>query len=120
VIRDEKLQENALQTGAHLRAGLMSLKERFPLIGDVRGLGLFLGLELVRDRASLAPAAEEASYVVERLRDKRVLVSTDGLLRNVIKIKPPLVFGHGEADEVLSRFEEVLSETALDCPASPP
>lgn len=113
VIRDEKLQENALHTGAHLRAGLLRLKERFPLIGDVRGPGLFLGVELVRDRDTLEPAPEEASYVVERLRDKRVLTSTDGLLRNVIKIKPPLPFRREDADVLLERLAEVLSEDAL-------
>jgi len=114
VIRDERLQENALRTGAHLLAGLARLKERFRLIGDVRGLGLFLGAELVRDRAALEPAAEEASYAVERLRDKRVLTSADGMLRNVIKIKPPLVFRREDADELLDRLEDVLSETALN------
>ena len=116
VIREEGLQANALAVGDRLRAGLERLKGRYPLLGDVRGLGLFLGVELVRDRRTLEPADAEASYIVERLRDKRVLASTDGLWHNVIKIKPPLVYTHDDADLFLEKFEEVLQEDALNVP----
>jgi 4-aminobutyrate aminotransferase-like enzyme/Ser/Thr protein kinase RdoA (MazF antagonist) len=110
VIRDEGLQQRALRVGARLKAGLAGLAERHAIVGDARGLGLFLGIELVRDRASLEPAAEEAAYVVERMKDRGVLVSTDGPLHNVIKLKPPLVFGEGDADQALAAFDAVLAE----------
>ena len=112
VIEEEELQAHARDVGAHLKAGLDALAERFPLIGDVRGLGLFLGVELVRDRETLEPAAEEASEIVERMRDRGILLSTDGPLRNVIKMKPPLVFNRGDADQLLRVLEEVLAEVS--------
>lgn len=116
VIRDEGLQANALAVGNRLRTGLEMLKGRYPLLGDVRGLGLFLGLELVRDRRTLEPADVEASYIVERMRDKRVLASTDGLYRNVIKVKPPLIYTKDNADTFLGKLEEVLQEDVLNLP----
>ena len=82
----------------------------FPLVGDVRGLGLFLGVELVRDRDSLEPAAAQASYVVNRMRDRGVLLSTDGPLHNVLKIKPPLPFSAADADRLVNVLRDVLAE----------
>ena len=108
VIRDEGLQENARATGEYVLAGLRDLATRYPLIGDVRGRGLFLGVELVRDRDTREPAAAEASDVVDRMKDLGILLSTDGPLHNVIKIKPPLVFGRADADEALGCLEKAL------------
>lgn len=110
VIRDEQLQANALQVGDYLKAGLARLKSKYPLIGDVRGPGLFIGVELVADRETLAPAAAEASYIVERMKERGILLSTDGPLHNVIKIKPPLVFSEADADFLVSTLDEVLAE----------
>ena len=110
VMRDERLQERALRVGNHFMAGLKRLAERHPTIGDVRGSGLFLGLELVRDRRTLEPAAAEASYVVDRLRERGVLTGTDGPLHNVIKVRPPLCFSESDADLFVSVLDEVLSE----------
>jgi len=110
VMRDEQLQARALTVGAHLTRGLNSLMARFPIIGDVRGLGLFLGVELVRDRDTLEPAAAQASYIVNRMRDRGILVSTDGPLHNVIKIKPPLPFGTQDADRFVGTLADVLAE----------
>ncbi len=107
-IEDEQLQENARDTGAHLLVGLRQLAERHQLIGDVRGRGLFLGFELVRDRQSLEPAAREAAELVERMKDRNILLSTDGPLHNVIKIKPPMVFTRANADFVLESLDEAL------------
>ena len=76
----------------------------------MRGLGLFLGVELVEDRESLAPAARQAGYVVNRLRDRGVLVSTDGPLHNVLKIKPPLPFSAQDADRLVEALRETLAE----------
>jgi len=110
VVRDEGLQERALRVGARFKDGLAGLMERHPVVGDARGLGLFLGIELVRDRQTLDPAAEEAAYVVERMKEHGILLSTDGPLHNVIKMKPPLVFGEADADRVVATFDRVLAE----------
>lgn len=110
VIRDEELQENALKVGARLKAGLAQLMLRHLLIGDVRGRGLFLGVELVRNRITLEPATVEASYVIERMKEHGILVGTDGPLHNVLKIKPPLVFAEADADRFVSTLHKILSE----------
>ena len=110
VIAEEGLQGNAGAVGRELLAGLRELRARHPLIGDVRGLGLFLGVELVRDRTTLEPAAEEAGYVASRMREKGVLVSTDGPLHNVLKIKPPLVFTAEDAAHLVTTLDAVLAE----------
>src|SRR5262249_20542281 len=112
VLTDEGLQANAEHVGAHLLTGLRALMEKYPLIGDVRGLGLFLGVELVCDRETLAPAAEQATYVANRLRDRGVLLSTDGPYPNVLKIKPPLVFTDADADFLVATLDAVLAEDA--------
>jgi 4-aminobutyrate aminotransferase-like enzyme len=110
VVEEERLQEQALRVGRHLTAGLLRLQGRHALIGDVRGSGLFLGLELVRDRASLEPATEEADYVVNRLCERGVLTGTDGPHHNVLKIRPPLVFSEADADLFLETLGDVLEE----------
>ena len=78
------------------------------LIGDVRGLGLFLGVELVRDRVTLEPASTEAGRIVNRLRERGILTGTDGPHHNVIKLRPPLCFTKQDADRFVDAFEEVL------------
>lgn len=113
VLREERLQQNALEVGRHLKSGLEKLKSKYPLIGDVRGLGLFLGVELVLDRQTLAPATSEASYVAERMKDLGILVSTDGPFRNVLKIKPPLVFTKANADFFIATLDRILDESTL-------
>lgn len=110
VVEEEGLQENALQVGRHLMAGLKSLQERHEALGDVRGSGLFLGVELVRNRETLEPAPKEARYVVERLRERGVLTGTDGPHENVLKLRPPLVFTKEDADLFLQILGEVLEE----------
>ncbi len=110
VIRDEQLQERARTVGGRLKQGLLDLLDRHPIVGDARGLGLFLGIELVRDRAARAPAADAAAYVVERMKDHGILLSTDGPEHNVIKMKPPLSFSEADADRAIAAFDRVLSE----------
>ena len=82
-------------------------------MGDARGLGLYAGIELVRDRDTLEPAGAEAAYVVERMRERGVLLSTDGPHHNVLKIKPPLVWTEAEVDELLATLDAVLGDQAL-------
>lgn len=110
VIENENLQENALQAGNHLKQGLESLQAKHALIGDVRGMGLFLGAELVQDRNTLEPAAEAASWIVERMKERQILLSTDGPLHNVLKIKPPLVFTMSNAETVIHHLDQILTE----------
>ena len=109
VIRDEGLQQNARETGEYLLSGLKDLADRHSIIGDVRGIGLFLGFELVRDRETKEPAGAEAGELVNRMKDRGVLLSTDGPFHNVIKIKPPLIFSREDADLLLRSLDDVLA-----------
>ena len=107
VIEEEGLRENARVVGAHLRAGLEELRTS-ELVGDVRGSGLFQGVELVQNRDTLEPASEQATAVVESAKEGQVLLSTDGPLHNVIKIKPPIVFTETDADMLIDRCASAL------------
>ncbi|ULQ50851.1 aminotransferase class III-fold pyridoxal phosphate-dependent enzyme [Flavihumibacter fluvii] len=113
IIQQEELQAHALETGNHLMDGLRRLMDKHPIIGDVRGHGLFIGAELVKDRNTLEPAVPEIDTVVEAMRDRGFLISTDGPLYNVLKIKPPLVFNKKNADELVNHLDEILSSLAL-------
>jgi 4-aminobutyrate aminotransferase-like enzyme/Ser/Thr protein kinase RdoA (MazF antagonist)/murein DD-endopeptidase MepM/ murein hydrolase activator NlpD len=113
VIEEEGLQANALETGNRLMDGLRGLMREHAIVGDVRGLGLFCGFEMVRDRATLEPAAAEAGYLANRMREHGILLSTDGPLENVIKIKPPLCFDRSNADRVVEALDKILREDFL-------
>ena len=113
VIENEDLQKNADRAGNRLLHGLEGLMENHPLIGDVRGLGLYVGVELVTDRRTLDPAPEHADYIINRMKDHGILISTDGPLHNVLKMKPPLVFTEQNADEVVQALGKVLKEDCL-------
>jgi 4-aminobutyrate aminotransferase-like enzyme/Ser/Thr protein kinase RdoA (MazF antagonist) len=112
VLEDERLQENALEIGRCLIAGLKELQTRHALIGDVRGSGLFLGLDLVQERETRQPATAQADYVANRLRDHGILTGTDGPHHNVIKLRPPLIFSRADADVFLATLNSVLDEDA--------
>jgi 4-aminobutyrate aminotransferase-like enzyme/Ser/Thr protein kinase RdoA (MazF antagonist) len=109
VMTDERLQEKALRTGEHLIRRLEGLARKHEVIGDVRGKGLFIGVELVNDRRTLEPATETAGNVINMLREEGILLSTDGPYDNVLKIKPPLAFGEREADLLCSKLDECLA-----------
>jgi 4-aminobutyrate aminotransferase-like enzyme len=113
VIENENLQQNALQVGEKMISGFEELKKRRPIIGDVRGAGLFIGIELVSDQKSLEPATNEAAGVIERMKDKGILLSTDGPFENVIKIKPPIVINENDADRVVETLDDVLKSINL-------
>jgi 4-aminobutyrate aminotransferase-like enzyme/Ser/Thr protein kinase RdoA (MazF antagonist) len=110
VIRDEDLQAHAQRVGAELLTDLRTLSARHELVGDVRGAGLFLGVELVKDARTLAPATAEADYVANRMRDEGILLGTDGPLHNVIKIRPPMPFDRANAARLVETFDRVLGE----------
>jgi 4-aminobutyrate aminotransferase-like enzyme/Ser/Thr protein kinase RdoA (MazF antagonist) len=112
VLREEKLPENALRVGNHLLERLRVLQDRHLLIGDVRGSGLFLGVDLVRDRDTREAATEQADYVVNRLRERGILAGTDGPEHNVIKLRPPLIFSEADADLFVKTLDSVLQEDA--------
>jgi 4-aminobutyrate aminotransferase-like enzyme len=110
VVRDEDLQEHARRIGERLLSGLRPFVVRHELVGDVRGSGLFLGVELVRDRATLEPADREASYVVNRMRGEGILAGTDGPFHNVVKIRPPMPFDLDDADRLVDVLDSLLAE----------
>jgi 4-aminobutyrate aminotransferase-like enzyme len=110
VIKEEGLQQNSKIVGDYLKAGLKNLVKEFEIIGDVRGPGLFIGFELVKDRKTKEPATEQASYFANRMRDKGILMSTDGPFNNVLKIKPPVVFSKANSDFLLESIQIVLKE----------
>ncbi|XP_022096059.1 5-phosphohydroxy-L-lysine phospho-lyase-like [Acanthaster planci] len=110
IIRDEKLRENATVVGDFLRKELLQMKQRYEVVGDVRGLGMFIGIELVRSKATKEPAADEATFIVEFLRDKFILLSTEGPYSNVLKFKPPMCFSMDDARHLLACLSEALQE----------
>jgi 4-aminobutyrate aminotransferase-like enzyme/Ser/Thr protein kinase RdoA (MazF antagonist) len=110
VLRDEGLQAHALRVGDRLLAGLRPMIDRYPIVGDVRGSGLFLGVELVRDQHTLEPAAEEASYISNRMREMGILLGTDGPHHNVVKIRPPMPFAELDAALLIDALTRALGE----------
>ncbi len=112
VIEAEGIIANASDVGGYLRAGLQQLAARHEVIGDIRGAGLFIGAELVTDRATRTPAAQAAQATVNGLRERRILISAAGPDANILKIRPPLVFSRAHANMFLEALDEVLAETA--------
>jgi 4-aminobutyrate aminotransferase len=110
VIRDDDLMANATAVGERLRAGLRELARTHPSIGDVRGMGLMLGFELVEDRASKAPAARLAARLVYRCFELGLMVIYCGLLANVVEMTPPLTLGHADAERALAIIDQALSD----------
>ncbi len=110
VVLDENLQKHAKHVGERMLAGLQPLVDQYSIVGDVRGSGLFLGVELVRDRDTLEPAGEEAAYVADRMREQGILLGTDGPYHNVVKIRPPMPFDEENADYLVSTMKKVLEE----------
>jgi len=108
VIKDENLQFNVLETGSYLKDELNNLKSHFPIIGDVRGQGLFLGIELTDKNKN--PLTKKAKYLINRMKELGILMSTDGKDNNVLKIKPPMVFSKENADELIFRLKTIFLE----------
>ncbi len=110
VIETEKLQLNAKLTGDYIKAGLKDLAEKHDIIGDVRGSGLAIGAELVLDRRLKTPAKAEAERLTNLMRESAVLLGTNGINYNVVKIRPPMPFGKPEADVMLSALDSCLQK----------
>ncbi|KAM4733118.1 5-phosphohydroxy-L-lysine phospho-lyase isoform 2-T2 [Anableps anableps] len=110
VIEKEDLRGNAIRVGTHLKDLLKKLQLRHEIIGDVRGVGLFVGLELVTDRQNKTPATKTAAWVVKRLKEDRICVSTDGPWENVLKFKPPMCFSMEDAELVVQCIDRILTD----------
>jgi alanine-glyoxylate transaminase/(R)-3-amino-2-methylpropionate-pyruvate transaminase len=108
VIDTEGIQQNALAVGGHLKDRLLELQDRHPLIGEVRGMGLMLGVELVRDRRSKEPATSETADVLELCKERGLLIGKGGLAGNTLRIKPPMCLARDDADFVVDCLDEVL------------
>ncbi len=119
IVAQEDLRANALDVGGYFAAGLRELADRQPLVGDVRAEGLYLGVELVRDRTTLEPAREEAFAVTELAKEHGVIVFPNGVHDNVMKIKPPMTFRREHADLYIEVLDTVLSDVTAMVPRSP-
>jgi ethanolamine-phosphate phospho-lyase len=110
VIEWQKLQENARETGAYLKKRLVEEILPFKNVGDIRGVGLFQGIDIVKSKESREENGELAKKIIMRMRDKLVLISRDGPLHNVLKIKPPIVFNKENVDTLIEKLKETLEE----------
>ncbi|RMG68648.1 MAG: aminotransferase class III-fold pyridoxal phosphate-dependent enzyme [Bacteroidetes bacterium] len=108
-VQEQGLARQAGETGAYLTEGLQDLQARYPAIGEVRGAGLFLGIELVADPEDRTPDLRLAAQIVQQMYRRGILMSTDGPQHNVLKIKPPMCFGRLEADILLDQLSQVLA-----------
>ncbi len=110
VMAEEKLWENAQVVGEHFKARLQALTEHHPLVGAVHGSGFYLGVELIRDRATLEPASEETAALCERLRELGIFMQPTGDYLNILKIKPPMVTTRQSVDFFVDMLSKVLDE----------
>uniref|UniRef100_A0A8C3SEJ2 Ethanolamine-phosphate phospho-lyase n=1 Tax=Chelydra serpentina TaxID=8475 RepID=A0A8C3SEJ2_CHESE len=108
-IEKEDLQGNAIRVGNYLTELLNKQKEKHPLIGDVRGIGLFVGVDLVKDQLRRTPATAEAQHIIYKLKEQRILLSADGPHRNILKFKPPMCFTMEDAKLVVDQIDELLT-----------
>jgi alanine-glyoxylate transaminase/(R)-3-amino-2-methylpropionate-pyruvate transaminase len=108
VIDAEGIQANALYVGDYLKSALEDLQDKHAIIGEVRGMGLMLGVELVSDRVSKEPAKAEAANVMEELKKRQVLIGKGGLFGNVLRIKPPMCITIDDANYLVAMLDEVL------------
>ncbi|XP_031522517.1 5-phosphohydroxy-L-lysine phospho-lyase isoform X3 [Papio anubis] len=110
VLEKEQLQAHATSVGSFLMELLRQQKIKHPIVGDVRGVGLFIGVDLIKDEATRTPATEEAAYLVSRLKENYVLLSTDGPGRNILKFKPPMCFSLDNARQVVAKLDAILTD----------
>ena len=110
VIENEDMQKHALKVGNQLIKELKKLMNKYSVIGDVRGLGLFIGVELVKNRETKKPAANEAEELINRMKENGILISTDGPLHNVLKIKPPMTFSRDDVKILVKTMDKILNE----------
>jgi 4-aminobutyrate aminotransferase-like enzyme/Ser/Thr protein kinase RdoA (MazF antagonist) len=110
VLRDEDLQGNAARVGSHLKARLLTLRDKHPIIGTVHGIGLYLGVEMIRDQDTLAPATDETAAICDRMLELGVVIQPTGDHLNILKTKPPLCIDVDGADFYVDALDRVLTE----------
>ena len=110
VLRDEGLQQNAARVGAHLKARLQALADKHPIVGTVHGIGLYLGVEMIRDLDTLEPAVEETAAICDRMLELGVVIQPTGDQMNILKTKPPLCIDVEAADFYVDALDRVLTE----------
>ena len=110
VIEDEKLLDRAKETGDYFLARLKELMEKYPIIGDVRGRGMFIGIDLVKDRQTREPHTKAAKHALSRFKEEHILMQSDGPHENVLKIKPPLAFSKENVDHYVTTLDLILEE----------
>jgi 4-aminobutyrate aminotransferase len=110
VIEEENLLENTHVVGSYLRKKLEELQQKYPLIGDVRGMGMMQALELVKDRQTKEPASQETTQVMERARDNGLLIGKGGMFGNVIRMSPPMNISKADVDEGIRLLDKAFSE----------
>jgi 4-aminobutyrate aminotransferase-like enzyme/Ser/Thr protein kinase RdoA (MazF antagonist) len=110
VLRDEDLQGNAARVGGHLKARLLALRDKHPIIGTVHGIGLYLGVEMIRDQDTLAPATQETAAICDRMLELGVVIQPTGDHQNILKTKPPLCIDVDGADFYVDALDRVLTE----------
>jgi 4-aminobutyrate aminotransferase-like enzyme len=108
VVEEERLQDHARDVGAGLLDRLRACVGDHPMVGDIRGSGLFIGVELVKDRETREPASDEAAGVTNRMRERGILLGTDGPFANVLKIRPPMPFTRADADHLATTLADVI------------
>ncbi|MDA2912360.1 aspartate aminotransferase family protein [Acidobacteriia bacterium AH_259_A11_L15] len=113
VIEEEKLRDNAHEVGSYLRQKLEGLQQKYPLIGDVRGMGLMQALELVKDRQSKEPAPQELVQLMERCKQNGLLIGKGGLYGNVVRLSPPLNIGKADVDEAIRILDQSFAEVKV-------
>lgn len=110
VIEDEQLMDHAKSVGEYLKASMTQLMEKHQIIGDVRGHGLFVGIDLVKDRKTREPHTKAAEHALSRFREEKILMQRDGPFENVLKMKPPMKFSKENVDHVVTVFDLILEE----------
>jgi 4-aminobutyrate aminotransferase-like enzyme/Ser/Thr protein kinase RdoA (MazF antagonist) len=113
VLEEERLQGQAETVGRHFRQRFQDLMRTHAIIGDVRGSGLFWGVELVTDRNDLSPATQAAKYLVNRMRDAGILIGTEGKFDNIVKVRPPMTFDISAADVLVDKMSAIMNDTYM-------
>ncbi|MFQ5576636.1 MAG: aminotransferase class III-fold pyridoxal phosphate-dependent enzyme, partial [Anaerolineae bacterium] len=110
VMEEEANPQHVAEVGNHFRAGLERLQEKYPLIGDVRGKGLMLGVELVKDRRTKEPASQEVNYLFEQTRRRGLLIGKGGMYGNVLRVAPPMIATRDHVDAALEIFDHAFAQ----------
>ncbi|MEY8253144.1 MAG: aminotransferase class III-fold pyridoxal phosphate-dependent enzyme, partial [Colwellia sp.] len=108
-LQQDKLEENVQKQAARMFAGLNRLKDKYEFVGDVRGLGLYIGVELVKSKVNKEPATELAKWAIEALKQRFILLNTNGYDNNIIKIKPALTIDEDDVDRLVDTLDEVFA-----------